>query len=227
MGEPKRTDPIQGEIVHEYDGIEEADNALPRWWLLTFYGSIVFGVFYWFAFHEFEVFDLQRDAYATEMAERAQGAEADETVLATLAASDDAVAEGRETFASTCAACHGDRGQGQIGPNLTDAAWLHGGGAMDIYRSVREGISADDARLEGSAGMPAWGPPLGERTVRSLVAYLLSIRDTNVDGRAAEGEPWDPDAAPPEGPVEEEEAGPEETPSETATVERTAEGTES
>lgn len=194
----KRTDPIQGEILHEYDGIEEADNALPTWWLITFYGAIVFGIGYWFVYHEYEMLPGTPEAYASAMAERAGAGEADEATLVLLATNPDTVAQGQETFAGTCAACHGDQGQGQIGPNLTDSAWLHGGSAMDIYRSVKDGISADDARLTGSAGMPPWGPSLGERPVQAVVAYLLSIRDTNVAGREAEGEPYDPNAAPQE-----------------------------
>ena len=55
MSEAKRTDEIQGEILHVYDDIEEADNNLPLWWLLTFYGAIAFGVVYWFYFHEFAI----------------------------------------------------------------------------------------------------------------------------------------------------------------------------
>ena len=53
MSEGKRTDEIQGEILHVYDDIEEADNNLPTWWLLTFYGAIAFGLVYWFYYHEY------------------------------------------------------------------------------------------------------------------------------------------------------------------------------
>lgn len=192
----KRTDPIQGEILHEYDGIEEADNALPTWWLITFYGAIVFGLGYWFVYEEYEMLPSTPEAYASAMADRAGAGEADEATLLVLATNPDTVAQGQETFAGTCAACHGDQGQGQIGPNLTDSAWLHGGSPMDIYRSIKDGISSDEARLTGSAGMPPWGPALGERPVQAVVAYLLSVRDTNVAGREAEGEPYDPNAAP-------------------------------
>ena len=44
-----------GEILHVYDDIEEADNNLPTWWLLTFYGAVVFGLVYWFYFHEYAI----------------------------------------------------------------------------------------------------------------------------------------------------------------------------
>lgn len=198
MAEKGRVDEIQGEIIHEYDGIEEADNRLPRWWLLTFYGTIAFAIGYWFYYHEYAVGPTTSEIFAAEMAARTADAEVDETILTTLAQDASTVAAGRETFATTCAACHGASAEGAIGPNLTDDRWLHGGSAMDIYASIRGGIPADRARIAGSAGMPEWGAQLGERRVRAVTAYLLSIRGTNVPGRPPEGEPYDPSAAPAE-----------------------------
>lgn len=199
MAEKRRTDEIQGEIIHEYDGIEEADNQLPRWWLATFYGAILFAIGYWFYYHEYSMGPTTPEVFAAEMAERAAGAQIDDTILATLAEDASTVADGREAFSTTCAACHGAEGQGVIGPNLTDDRWLHGGSALEIYTSIRGGISPERARIPGSAGMPEWGAQLGERRVRAVAAYLLSIRGTNVSGREPEGDPYDPDAAPAEG----------------------------
>lgn len=210
MGEVKRTDEIQGEILHEYDGIEEADNALPNWWLLTFYGAIIFSIGYWFYYHEYEMGPTTPEQYAADVAERASSGEADEQTLVTLASDAGTVAEGQETFATTCAACHGAQGEGNIGPNLTDGAWLHGGAPMQIYTAIKHGISSDAALLEGSAGMPEWGPVIGERRTQAVTAYLLSIRGTNVEGgREPEGEPYDPDAAPEESAADDAEGAPE------------------
>jgi cytochrome c oxidase cbb3-type subunit 3 len=214
MGDVNRHDEIQGEIIHEYDGIEEADNNLPRWWLLTFYGAIVFAIGYWFYYHEYEMGPSQAEVFAAEMSERAAQGTADADTLVMLSQDESTVEEGRQAFAGTCAACHGDQGQGEIGPNLTDDRWLHGGGPEQIYTSIREGISADQAKLPGSAGMPAWGQTLGERPVQALTAYLLSVRDTNVPGgREPEGEVYDPSAAPAteEGTAEEAPAAPGES----------------
>jgi cytochrome c oxidase cbb3-type subunit III len=183
-----RHDEIQGEIIHEYDGIEEADNRLPRWWLLTFYGSIAFAIVYWFSYHELQVGPSTSESYAEAISARAaQGGNIDEPTLLTLSQDPATVARGQSTFEANCVACHGDRAQGVIGPNLTDGTWLHGGQATDIYRTVREGVQ--------TRGMPAWGPVLGERPVQSLVAYILTLRDQNqTGGRPPEGEPFDPGA---------------------------------
>ena len=196
MSDVRRTDEIQGEILHEYDGIEEADNRLPNWWLATFYGAIVFGVGYWFYYHEFQVEPTTSEAYAAAAAVSTEADVAEEADLLALADDASAIASGRETFATTCAACHGDRGQGVIGPNLTDAAWLHGGDPVSIYSAIRNGITSDRARIAGSAGMPGWGGQLGETRTRAVTAFLLSIRDTNEGGgREAEGDAYAPAGA--------------------------------
>ena len=194
MSQVDKHDEIQGAIVHEYDGILEADNRLPLWWLLTFYGAIAFSIVYWFTYHEFEALPTPSAAYAQALLEGGSDGEADAETLEMLANDPGAVAGGQEAFLTTCAACHGQRAEGLIGPNLTDEHWLHGGSSLDMYRAIRAGISPELAQLEGSAGMPPWGPQLGERRVRSVVAYLLSIRDTNEAGRGPEGERYTPGA---------------------------------
>lgn len=186
----RRTDPIQGEILHEYDGILEADNRLPNWWLATLFGAIAFAALYWGWYEVFHVTPGTEEAYAVAMAERAaSGAEPSVEVLAAVANDPASVDEGSRTFASQCAACHGARGEGVIGPNLTDGAWIHGDEPLDIYRVVRDGVAA--------RGMPTWGPVLGPRGVLSAVSFVLSIRGTNIPGRPPEGASEAP-AGPPE-----------------------------
>jgi cytochrome c oxidase cbb3-type subunit 3 len=180
----------QDQVVHEYDGIQEFDNRLPNWWLATLYGAIAFALGYWVHYEGFRVSPSPSEEYRAEVA-AAKAAEAeklagmgeiDAPALEKLAKDDSTLATGKEVFGSTCAACHAATGGGGIGPNLTDGSWLHGGKALDVYRSVRDGWA--------QKGMPAWGPQLGEQRVRAVAAYVVSLRNTNVaGGKPAQGEP--------------------------------------
>jgi cytochrome c oxidase cbb3-type subunit III len=172
---------------HIYDGIVEHDNKLPLWWQLTLYGAIVFALFYWFG-RKLDAIRTPGEAYAIEVAaERAAEAERarargviDDAALLTFSRDPSTLAKGKETFVSTCAPCHRADGGGNIGPNLTDSYWIHGGKPTEILRTVAEGVP--------SKGMPTWAPQLGQDRVLSVVAYVLSIRDSNVaGGKPAQG----------------------------------------
>lgn len=173
---------------HEYDGIVEHDNKLPLWWQLTLYGAVVFALVYWFG-RRLDAIASPDQAYAQELAiqHAAEAAEArkrgtlDDATLAAFGRDPGTVAQGREIFTTTCAPCHRVDGGGNIGPNLTDAYWIHGSKPMNIFNDVHDGVP--------SKGMPTWGPQLGEQRVETVVAYVLSIRDTNVPGgKAPQGE---------------------------------------
>ncbi len=86
--------------------------------------------------------------------------------------------------ATNCAVCHGQEGQGNIGPNLTDNAWIHGGAPMQIFATVWKGVP--------EKGMVTWGPVLGKERIRSVVAYVLTLRNTNVaGGKPPEGQVYE------------------------------------
>lgn len=189
------------DLGHEYDGIRELDNRLPNWWLMTLYGAIVFSVGYWLYFHTFGIGATQREELALEIAKAEAAAEAreqaliaagggltDET-LASMVNDAGAVARGKEVFTQNCLACHGANGEGTVGPNLTDAYWINGHRPTQIH-----GIIAD-GKLD--KGMPAWKSVLGSSRVRDVTAFVLSIRNTNAAGKAAEG--VDENGAPPPG----------------------------
>lgn len=175
-------------IVHEYDGILEGDTELPRWWVGGFLISILCAAVYWMAYEGFkaapsplQAYNEEAAAIASAEAAKALAAPLTNDLLASLSKQDSAIAQGRETFAQFCVACHGPNGGGQVGPNLTDSYWLHGGKPSDVYKVVRGGV------LE--KGMPSWGPQLGEGKVRSVAAYVLSLRNTNAPGgKAPQGE---------------------------------------
>jgi cytochrome c oxidase cbb3-type subunit 3 len=177
-------------VVHVYDGIEEEDNELPRWWLTSLFGTIAFAALYWLAVQDFAAVDTPTAAFrkveAVRIAALAAEAQSAGTVtadsMALLAKDTATVEDGATTFKSTCAACHGPAGAGVIGPNLTDGFWLHGSAPDAIYKTVHDGVVAK--------GMPAWAPLLGERKVRAVAAYVVTIKNTNVaGGKAPQGEP--------------------------------------
>lgn len=172
-------------VLHIYDDIEEMDNHLPRWWLFILWTSIVFAFGYWFYYHVSGTGPGSLEVYKAEATEAARKAASgkptsDETLLA-LMQDPLAVDQGKTQFTQQCAACHGQKGEGLIGPNLTDEFWLHGGKPMDIHKTVAEGVVAK--------GMPAWERTLGAERVRSIVAYVLTLKNTRVPGKAPQGEP--------------------------------------
>jgi cytochrome c oxidase cbb3-type subunit III len=181
MANVDKHDPLQGRIIHEFDGIQEADNGLPRWLTAIFFGTAAFAVLYWFYYEEYAIGPYPGEAYAAQVAERAsQVEEVTPDMLAAMAGDPKTVAEGQAVYSANCAQCHGADGEGGIGPNLTDSHWLHGGSPTDIHGVVRDGVT--------DKGMPAWGPILGSQGVQQVTAYLLTIRDTHVPGKEPQGE---------------------------------------
>lgn len=170
------------ETSHEYDGIKENDHPLPMWWLLTFYGTIVFAFVYFFGLEQAKAIldptgEYDREVLVARQKSGKTGYTPEELVA--LARNPDAVAEGRATYQQVCATCHGDKGEGKIGPNLTDHAWLHGGAPDKVYTTVSKGVT--------EKGMPAWEPSLGSTKTAKVVAFVLSVKNTNVPGKAAQG----------------------------------------
>jgi cytochrome c oxidase cbb3-type subunit 3 len=183
MSEIKRTDAIAGDIVHVYDGIEEADNALPIWWIVVFIGSVVFATSYWLMVEEFHMAPTPAEALAIAQAERSKlTGQVSDAELESAAQSASLVAAGKAAFMTNCVACHGAKAEGNIGPNLTDPNWLHGGAPAQIFATIRDGVPAK--------GMPSWGPVLGQDAVKTLAAYVLTMRNTNVPGKPPQGDPY-------------------------------------
>lgn len=175
----------EDKIIHEYDGILEADNHLPRWWLVCLYTCVGFAVFYWMSYEALRILPSPTAAFAVEQAKaaeaeaaklKAMGAANDDNLLA-MAKNAAAVSEGKDVFQKNCLSCHGPTGGGGIGPNLTDGHWLHGSKPMQIYSTVKDGYTKN--------GMPAWGALIGEERVRVAAAYVLSIKGTNAPGGKA------------------------------------------
>jgi cytochrome c oxidase cbb3-type subunit 3 len=182
------SEPGEPVTQHVYDDIVEHDNKLPLWWQLTLYGTVLFGLVYWFG-RRYDAIQSPVQAYQSDVAAqhaadaeraRARGT-IDDAMLSTLAMDPSTLALGKEVFVATCAPCHKPDAGGNIGPNLTDAYWIHGGKPTDIYKTVTDGVAAK--------GMPTWTPVLGEQRVEAVVAYVISIANSNVPGgKAPQGE---------------------------------------
>ena len=94
--------------------------------------------------------------------------------------------KGAKIFKTKCAQCHAAQGQGQIGPNLTDNYWIHGGKPIAIYKTINEGGRP-------GTGMKAWGKELDPTTVRQLAAYVTTLVGTNPPNpKEPQGGPKDP-----------------------------------
>jgi cytochrome c oxidase cbb3-type subunit 3 len=173
--------------LHEYDGIQEYDNPMPRWWVLSFWATFYFAVCYAMWFHVYHRGISVEEEYGADMgiareeaARRELGANVTEEALQKLMANAAVMSDTRATFGKRCVQCHGADGQGVIGPNLTDDYWLHGQASlMDIYGVVKAGVPAK--------GMPEWGKQLSSIEVAKLAAYVGSIRGKHLPGRAPEG----------------------------------------
>lgn len=201
--------PEQDQLLdHAYDGIQEYDNPLPRWWLALFWITIVFTPLYILHFHfgggmlSIERYDQEMMAFYDRQAEQLLAfGEISEAALAGLMDDPSMMSGGKKIFQGKCATCHGMFGEGGIGPNLTDQYWLHGPQLMDVYRIVREGVT--------EKGMLAWERqlrPAELMAVSSYVGTLLGSEPPNP--KSPQGERSDRQAPEPEDPAESAAAEP-------------------
>ncbi|MDZ7923079.1 MAG: cytochrome-c oxidase, cbb3-type subunit III [Marinagarivorans sp.] len=175
---------------HVYDGIEEYNNPLPKWWFYLFLVTIVFGLIYlvlypglgswkgllnWTSVNELKV-DQEKaradyvnsyDVYSKMSIEE-------------LSKNDEAMKIGFRLFANNCAVCHGSDAGGNYGfPNLTDDDWLHGGTVENIVATITHGRYAN---------MPPWGEVIGDKGVANVTEYVLSLSGLEHDAaKAVEG----------------------------------------
>jgi cytochrome c oxidase cbb3-type subunit 3 len=165
-------------LDHSYDGIQEYDNPMPRWWVITFWATIVFAIVYLLNIPGIgngngRVADYEADvarARAARLAAEPAGGPTP-AALAAIAADPSAVASGKQVFTTYCAACHRADGGGQIGPNLTDDSWIHGGTLVEIRTTIHDGVLAK--------GMPEWGKVLKPDQVDAATAYVKSLGGTH------------------------------------------------
>ena len=192
---------------HEWDGLTEFDNPLPRWWLWIFYATVLWSVAYWVAMPAWPLVEgytrgllgySQRVVVADQIADRqamqAQYVEriadasleeiqADPVLLAF------ALAGGQSAFAVNCSQCHGSGAQGAVGyPNLNDDDWLWGGSLEAIAHTIRHGVRNDSDESRYSE-MPAYGRDelLEPQQIDDVVRYVMSLSAGTGATAAGEG----------------------------------------
>ncbi|MBK1439593.1 c-type cytochrome [Parapedobacter sp. ISTM3] len=166
-------------IDHAYDGIKELDNPVPAWFNGLFYASVVFAVVYLCVYHVFGWGPNQDQEYEREMAKAeearqewlAQAANNIDENSVTVDARPETIASGQVIYTQNCAACHGNAGEGGIGPNLTDDYWLHGGSIQDVFKTIKYGVL--------DKGMVPWEQSLTPAQIAEVSNYILSLRGTD------------------------------------------------
>lgn len=164
-------------LDHEYDGIRELDNKLPRWWVWLFNLCIVFAVVYFSYYHVLHRGKLMAGQYAEEMRAgdqtKVRAMTEFETSMATLQPSKDPIAlnEGKETFMKLCAPCHRNDAGGLVGPNLCDDYWIHGSNFVDNLKTIWNGVP--------SKGMVTWKGTLKPATIYAAASYIHTLRGSN------------------------------------------------
>jgi len=169
-------------MEHAYDGIAELDNPTPPWFMGLFYSTVSFGVVYLFLFHVVKVGQLQTAEYTQEVAlaevqreayiKRVAGSINENT--ARFVSDAQSLGDGKALFLQSCVACHGQQGQGGVGPNLTDEYWLHGGSVKSVFHTISEGVA--------EKGMMSWKKQLNPLQVQQVASYILSLQGTKPAG---------------------------------------------
>lgn len=181
---------------HSWDGIEEFDNPMPRWWLWTFYLTIIWGIGYTIAYPAWPMLNsatagvLGWSTRGDVVAEIASFEEANGPINAKLEAADlnaiasdaelgpYAVSAGAAVFKTWCAQCHGSGAAGAKGyPNLLDDNWLWGGSMEDIHLTVTHGIRNEDSEDARYSEMPAFGRDelLEKEEIDQVVNFVMSL----------------------------------------------------
>lgn len=194
-----------GTTGHSWDGIEEFNNPLPRWWLWTFYLCIIWGIGYVIAYPAWPLIngatagvlgystraEVAADIAAVDAQNEAINAKLASTELTEISADPAlngyAQSAGAAVFKTWCAQCHGSGAAGAKGyPNLLDNDWLWGGDIEEIHTTIAHGIrneTDDDARY---SEMPAFGEMLEREEIDQVVNYVLSLSGTAPDAAMVE-----------------------------------------
>ncbi|WP_066590479.1 cytochrome-c oxidase, cbb3-type subunit III [Sphingomonas pruni] len=198
MADNKRIDQATGTstVGHEWDGIEELDTPMPRWWLYIFYACIVFAIGYCIAYPAWPLLtratpgvlgwtskgQLEAELTADQKAKAATFAAIDrlpiEDIEKNPTLKQAAIDGGRAAFRINCSACHGSGAAGSKGyPNLNDDDWLWGGDIKSIQQTLLDGVRFPGDDATRMSQMPAFGKDeiLKPEEVQDAVSYVRFI----------------------------------------------------
>ena len=190
---------------HEWDGIEELNNPLPRWWLWTFYATVFWGIAYTIAYPAWPLVrgategvlgystrgELTADLSAQEARNADLVAALNEADLAALSPQDDlhryAVARGAAVFRASCSQCHGSGAAGSVGyPNLLDDDWLWGGTVEEIEATIAHGIRNETSPDARWSEMPAFADLFTRQETAAVVEYVYGLSRDDADPALAQ-----------------------------------------
>ncbi|MBI6630342.1 cytochrome-c oxidase, cbb3-type subunit III [Pontibaca salina] len=185
---------------HSWDGIEEFNNPMPRWWLWTFYATIIWAIGYSIAYPAWPMVnrategvlgwstrgEVAKEIAAVNEANEAINARLESSELSDISSDPDlnnyAVQAGGAVFRTWCAQCHGSGAAGAPGyPNLLDDDWLWGGDIESIYTTVRHGIRNEEDPDARWSQMPSFGEFLDKEEIEQVVNYVMSLTGTPQD----------------------------------------------
>lgn len=173
---------------HNYDGIVELDNSLPPWWVYMFYATIVFSIVYMVYFHwaggptQLKEYEQSIELAQQQKIERLKNnaSNVDENSVVALTEAPE-IAKGKSSYTTKCAACHGQNGEGGVGPNLTDDYWLHGGGVKNIFKTIKYGVP--------EKGMVSWQAQMQPAEMQQVTSYILTLKGSNpANAKAPQGD---------------------------------------
>jgi cytochrome c oxidase cbb3-type subunit 3 len=171
-------------LDHDYDGIKELDNALPPWWKYGFIITIFIAVLYLLEYEVWHIGLNPTEEYNSEMVTARDQVDAylasmknnvnEKTVTMSDAAG---IAAGAVIFSQTCVPCHGKKGEGGVGPNLTDDFWVHGGAVADLFKTIKYGYP--------DKGMQSWQAVYSPIQMQELASYIKTLKGTNPPNQKA------------------------------------------
>jgi cytochrome c oxidase cbb3-type subunit III len=151
--------------MHETDEPQDGHNKIPKGWLLFFFGGIIFLIGYIVSYTPaISGWSFYKE-YDKEMAVAAKTEKP--VVMKEYSDDKEAIKEGKEIFANTCAPCHNTDATGNIGPNLTAPKLKYGSTRNDLYETITKGRSG---------GMPSFLPQIGGEKISKVIAFLETLR---------------------------------------------------